>query len=119
MIGFCFFQTCFCFAVTQKPKGPSEFVFFKILRLRSAQFKLADMGVALESARLLTWKAALLRDSKRPFTKVQTGFWFKLQATSWSSGMTPPLCASPAGSRHGQTGSVRGRHLLLTPGKNL
>lgn len=35
------------------------------------QFKLADMAVALESARLLTWKAALLRDSKKPFTKVQ------------------------------------------------
>lgn len=30
------------------------------------------MAVALESARLLTWKAALLRDSKKPFTKVQS-----------------------------------------------
>lgn len=29
------------------------------------------MAVALESARLLTWKAALLKDSKKPFTKVQ------------------------------------------------
>uniref|UniRef100_A0A3P9L564 Short-chain specific acyl-CoA dehydrogenase, mitochondrial n=1 Tax=Oryzias latipes TaxID=8090 RepID=A0A3P9L564_ORYLA len=38
-------------------------------KLQAVQFKLADMGVALESARLLTWKAALLRDSKRPFTK--------------------------------------------------
>lgn len=36
------------------------------------QFKLADMAVAIESARLLTWKAAILRDSKKPFTKVQT-----------------------------------------------
>lgn len=36
------------------------------------QFKLADMAVALESARLLTWKAALLRDSKKPFIKVQS-----------------------------------------------
>lgn len=35
------------------------------------QFKLANMAVALESARLLTWKAALLRDSKKPFTKVK------------------------------------------------
>lgn len=34
------------------------------------QFKLADMAVATESARLLTWKAALLRDAQKPFTKV-------------------------------------------------
>ncbi|XP_041825255.1 short-chain specific acyl-CoA dehydrogenase, mitochondrial-like [Melanotaenia boesemani] len=27
------------------------------------------MAVAIESARLLTWKASLLRDSKKPFTK--------------------------------------------------
>lgn len=44
------------------------------------QFKLADMAVAIESARLLTWKAAILRDSKKPFTKVQvqgeTVRWF-------------------------------------------
>uniref|UniRef100_A0A3B4FV52 Short-chain specific acyl-CoA dehydrogenase, mitochondrial n=1 Tax=Pundamilia nyererei TaxID=303518 RepID=A0A3B4FV52_9CICH len=32
-------------------------------------FKLADMAVAIEGARLLTWKAALLRDSKKAFTK--------------------------------------------------
>ncbi|KAM9735323.1 LOW QUALITY PROTEIN: short-chain specific acyl-CoA dehydrogenase, mitochondrial [Menidia menidia] len=38
-------------------------------RLQAIQFKLADMAVALESARLLTWKAALLRDSQKPFTK--------------------------------------------------
>lgn len=34
------------------------------------QFKLADMALAIESARLLTWKSALLRDAKKPFTKV-------------------------------------------------
>ncbi|XP_005739216.1 short-chain specific acyl-CoA dehydrogenase, mitochondrial [Pundamilia nyererei] len=34
-----------------------------------AMFKLADMAVAIEGARLLTWKAALLRDSKKAFTK--------------------------------------------------
>uniref|UniRef100_A0A3Q3G7Z7 Short-chain specific acyl-CoA dehydrogenase, mitochondrial n=1 Tax=Labrus bergylta TaxID=56723 RepID=A0A3Q3G7Z7_9LABR len=38
-------------------------------KLQAVQFKLADMNVAVESARLLTWKAALLRDSKKPFTK--------------------------------------------------
>ena len=31
--------------------------------------KLADMYLAIESARLLTYKAALLHDSRRPFTK--------------------------------------------------
>ena len=34
--------------------------------------KLADMEVKLESARLLTWKAALLKDLGKPYVKVQT-----------------------------------------------
>ncbi|XP_070255735.1 short-chain specific acyl-CoA dehydrogenase, mitochondrial isoform X2 [Myotis yumanensis] len=34
-----------------------------------AMFKLADMALALESARLLTWRAAMLKDNKKPFTK--------------------------------------------------
>ncbi|KAF3701722.1 Short-chain specific acyl-CoA dehydrogenase, mitochondrial [Channa argus] len=38
-------------------------------KLQAIQFKLADMAVAIESARLLTWKASLLRDSQQPFTK--------------------------------------------------
>ncbi|XP_051541027.1 short-chain specific acyl-CoA dehydrogenase, mitochondrial-like isoform X1 [Myxocyprinus asiaticus] len=38
-------------------------------KLQAIQFKLADMAVAIESARLLTWKAAMLRDAKKPFTK--------------------------------------------------
>lgn len=37
------------------------------------QFKLADMALALESARLLTWRAAMLKDNKKPFTKVTVG----------------------------------------------
>lgn len=37
------------------------------------QFKLADMALALESARLLTWRAAMLKDNKKPFTKVPVG----------------------------------------------
>ncbi|KAM8743544.1 short-chain specific acyl-CoA dehydrogenase, mitochondrial isoform 1-T1 [Acanthopagrus schlegelii] len=41
-------------------------------KLQAIQFKLADMAVAIESARLLTWKASLLRDAKKPFTKVQS-----------------------------------------------
>ncbi|MBN3322760.1 ACADS protein, partial [Atractosteus spatula] len=40
-----------------------------IAKLQAIQFKLADMAVALESARLLTWRAAMLRDSGKPFTK--------------------------------------------------
>lgn len=40
----------------------------------SLQFKLADMAVALEGARLLTWRAAMLKDNGKPFTKVLTSF---------------------------------------------
>ncbi|XP_057674713.1 short-chain specific acyl-CoA dehydrogenase, mitochondrial isoform X2 [Corythoichthys intestinalis] len=38
-------------------------------KLQAIQFKLADMALAIESARLLTWKAAILRDAAKPFTK--------------------------------------------------
>uniref|UniRef100_A0AAQ5YIQ2 Short-chain specific acyl-CoA dehydrogenase, mitochondrial n=1 Tax=Amphiprion ocellaris TaxID=80972 RepID=A0AAQ5YIQ2_AMPOC len=38
-------------------------------KLQAIQFKLADMAVAVESARLLTWKAAILKDSNKPFIK--------------------------------------------------
>ncbi|XP_058473260.1 short-chain specific acyl-CoA dehydrogenase, mitochondrial [Solea solea] len=38
-------------------------------KLQAIQFKLADMAVAVESARLLTWKAALLKDSNKSYTK--------------------------------------------------
>ncbi|XP_069475881.1 short-chain specific acyl-CoA dehydrogenase, mitochondrial [Ambystoma mexicanum] len=40
-----------------------------ISSLQAIQFKLADMSLALESARLLTWKAAMLKDNKKPYTK--------------------------------------------------
>ncbi|UYV67476.1 ACADS [Cordylochernes scorpioides] len=40
-----------------------------ISKLQAIQFKLADMEVKLESARLLTWKAATLKDEKKPFTQ--------------------------------------------------
>ncbi|KGL96191.1 hypothetical protein N301_16415, partial [Charadrius vociferus] len=40
-----------------------------ITKLQAVQFKLADMAVALESARLLTWRAAMLKDNGKPFTK--------------------------------------------------
>lgn len=40
-----------------------------ITKLQAIQFKLADMAVALESARLLTWRAAMLKDNGKPFTK--------------------------------------------------
>ncbi|TRY99001.1 hypothetical protein DNTS_011973 [Danionella cerebrum] len=38
-------------------------------KLQAIQFKLADMAVAIESARLLTWRAAMLRDANKHFTK--------------------------------------------------
>ncbi|KAH3870784.1 hypothetical protein DPMN_033974 [Dreissena polymorpha] len=40
-----------------------------ISKLQMIQSKLADMEVQIESARLLTWKAAMLKDAKKPFTK--------------------------------------------------
>ncbi|KAM6155748.1 short-chain specific acyl-CoA dehydrogenase, mitochondrial [Rhynchocyon petersi] len=40
-----------------------------ITKLQGIQFKLADMALALDSARLLTWRAAMLKDNKKPFVK--------------------------------------------------
>lgn len=40
-----------------------------ISKLQSIQNKLADMALAIESARLLTWRAAWLKDHKMAFTK--------------------------------------------------
>lgn len=40
-----------------------------IMKLQSIQNKLADMALRLESARLLTWRAAWLKDNHKPYTK--------------------------------------------------
>ncbi|XP_055550198.1 short-chain specific acyl-CoA dehydrogenase, mitochondrial [Wyeomyia smithii] len=40
-----------------------------ISKLQAIQTKIADMAVSLESARLLTWRSAWLKDNKKPFTK--------------------------------------------------
>lgn len=40
-----------------------------IFKLQSIQNKIADMSLRLESARLLTWRAAVKKDQKKPFTK--------------------------------------------------
>ncbi|KAK7490645.1 hypothetical protein BaRGS_00018062, partial [Batillaria attramentaria] len=40
-----------------------------IAKMQTIQSKLADMELRLESARLLTWKAAMLKDAGKPFTK--------------------------------------------------
>ncbi|ESO84625.1 hypothetical protein LOTGIDRAFT_131888, partial [Lottia gigantea] len=40
-----------------------------ISKMQAIQTKLADMELKLESARLLTYKAALLKDSGKPYTK--------------------------------------------------
>ena len=40
-----------------------------INKLQAIQFKLADMALKIESARLLTWRAARLKDSGQQFTK--------------------------------------------------
>lgn len=59
------------------------------------QFKLADMALALESARLLTWRAAMLKDNKKPFIKVPTGvpepwprmWWAQGQGRGWGGSL--------------------------------
>ncbi|XP_078451568.1 short-chain specific acyl-CoA dehydrogenase, mitochondrial isoform X1 [Lampetra fluviatilis] len=40
-----------------------------ITKLQAIQFKLSDMALALESARLLTWRAAMLKDNGKNYTK--------------------------------------------------
>lgn len=40
-----------------------------ISKLQSIQNKIADMALQLESARLLTWRAAFLKDNKKSYTK--------------------------------------------------
>uniref|UniRef100_A0A6P7GPT3 Short-chain specific acyl-CoA dehydrogenase, mitochondrial n=1 Tax=Diabrotica virgifera virgifera TaxID=50390 RepID=A0A6P7GPT3_DIAVI len=40
-----------------------------LTKLQTIQNKLADMALRLESARLLTWRAAWLKDNKKPYTK--------------------------------------------------
>lgn len=40
-----------------------------IFKLQAIQSKIADMALRIESARLLTWRAAVLKDSGKSFTK--------------------------------------------------
>lgn len=40
-----------------------------ISKLQAIQSKIADMAVSLDSARLLTWRAAWMKDNKKPYTK--------------------------------------------------
>ncbi|KAJ8678508.1 hypothetical protein QAD02_014295 [Eretmocerus hayati] len=40
-----------------------------IIKLQAIQAKIADMASKLESSRLLTWRAAYLKDQGKPFTK--------------------------------------------------
>lgn len=42
-----------------------------IIKLQTIQQKIADMALKLESSRLLTWRAAQLKDNKKPYTKVR------------------------------------------------
>lgn len=69
----------------------------------SLQFKLADMAVALESARLLTWRAAMLKDNGKPFTKVFLALHLsssdssgqRLEASKWCDAWLHSLLPSP------------------------
>lgn len=40
-----------------------------LTKLQTIQNKLAEMATRLEAARLLTWRAAWLKDNKKPYTK--------------------------------------------------
>jgi len=40
-----------------------------IAKMQAIQMKLADMETAVDSARLLTWRAAMLKDAGKPYTK--------------------------------------------------
>ncbi|XP_076619484.1 activator-recruited cofactor subunit 42 isoform X1 [Colletes latitarsis] len=40
-----------------------------IIKLQTIQQKIADMALKIESSRLLTWRAAVLKDSGKPYTK--------------------------------------------------
>ncbi|XP_020288155.1 short-chain specific acyl-CoA dehydrogenase, mitochondrial [Pseudomyrmex gracilis] len=40
-----------------------------IIKLQTIQQKIADMALKLESSRLLTWRAARLKDNDKPYTK--------------------------------------------------
>jgi len=42
------------------------------------QMKIADMALQIESARLLTWRAAALKDSGKPFSKVLGTAYFSI-----------------------------------------
>jgi len=42
-----------------------------IIKLQAIQQKIADMALKLESSRLLAWRAAQLKDSDKPYTKVR------------------------------------------------
>ena len=42
-----------------------------ILKFQTIQNKIADMALQLEASRLLTWRAAMLADAGKPFTKVR------------------------------------------------
>lgn len=40
-----------------------------ISKMQTIQNKIADMALKIESSRLLTWRAAVLKDEKKPYTK--------------------------------------------------
>jgi len=42
-----------------------------VIKLQTIQQKIADMALRLESSRLLTWRAAQLKDNDKSYTKVR------------------------------------------------
>lgn len=90
-----------------------------IAKLQAIQSKIADMALRLESARLLTWRAAALQDEHRPFTKVWSESSFcinKQKTTDFSLWLKTGGC-------HGEAGCERSSHFHLSsvhsnPGRN-
>ena len=50
------------------------YAYLKCMYIFEFKIKLSDMTSSLEAARLLTWRAAMLKDAGHPYTKVGTRF---------------------------------------------
>lgn len=87
------FESAVAYAKERKAFG------MPIANLQAIQMKIADMALRIESARLLTWRAASLKDQKKPSTKAAA--MAKLSASE-----TATFVAHQAIQIHGGNGYV-------------
>jgi len=78
----------------------------------SHQNKIADMALRVESARLLTWRAAHLKDSNASHAKVI--YYFNIIFIVPVKNRNKNILHF-SGSRYGQVGGVRGGHVQRAP----